>query len=568
MATAAGSALRPERTRFENGLVLLHNRAAANPSVVVRALIRAGSSRETPREHGIAGLSGRMLRQGTQNIPKGALAEELDGMGAGLSVDVGYALVSVSIKCLNGDFARAMEILAELVRRPLLPADELERLKGQILTDLKEMDDNTRVVSERAWRELAYPPAHAYHRLSVGDAASVQAATRDHLANFVNAWYGGNQTTLMVVGDVSLDDATAAAERNLGDWPTARTERVQTTLPATELAPGQLREVAMVGKTQGDVSIGLPTLERTSPDYYALSFANHVLGRMYFMGRFGEKVRDEQGLAYYAYSELQGSYGRGGWLMRAGVNPRNLDKALSSIDAELKAFLADGPTPAEQADGVSSLLGSLPRQLETNEGAAAVMGEIELYDLGLDYLERYPEIVRSLTREQVTEAARRWILPEHLITAIAGPPRVVHVPDPRAPSEAVVEALNVAFGPDYRIVSIEPRAGQPYQVQAADLLATLKQFGFPPVVMVSERFGCVAALLLAAWHPGHVQRLLLVDPIYAAPNADDRSVEARALRDCPPDWRSLRAAVHCPVLEADWHDAPDGQTVRTFLRLP
>src|SRR4030088_1710225 len=179
----------------------------------------------------------------------------------------------------------------------------------------------------------------------------------------------------------------------------------------------------MVGKTQGDVAIGLPTLERTSPDFYALSFANHILGRMYFMGRFGEKVRDEQGLAYYAYSELQGSYGRGAWLVAAGVNPRNLDKALGSIDVELKRFLADGPTPEEQTDGVSSLLGSLPRQLETNEGAAALMGEIELYDLGLDYLERYPDIVRSLTRDAVIEAARRWILTEHLVTAIAGPPR-------------------------------------------------------------------------------------------------------------------------------------------------
>jgi zinc protease len=72
---------------------------------------------------------------------------------------------------------------------------------------------------------------------------------------------------------------------------------------------------------------------------------------------------------------------------------------------------------------VSSILGSLPRQLETNEGAAAVMSEIELYDLGLDYLERFPEIIRGLTREQITEAARRWIDPEHLITAIAGPQR-------------------------------------------------------------------------------------------------------------------------------------------------
>ena len=423
MAATAGSALRPERLPFKNGLVLLHNRVVANPSVVLRALVRAGSSRETPGEHGLAGLTGRMLRQGTQNISKSDLAEELDGMGAGLSVDVGYALVAISIKCLSGDFARAMEILAELLRRPVFPADEVERLKGQVLTELKEMDDNTRVVAERTWRELAYPATHPYHRLTVGNTQTVGAASREDLSAFHTAWYGPNQTTLIVVGDVALDEAAPAAQRALGDWPEARIERVESTLPASDPPAQQVREVAMVGKTQADISLGLPTLERTSPDYYALSFANHILGRMYFMGRFGEKVRDEQGLAYYAYSELHGSYGRGPWLMRAGVNPRNLDKALASIAAELNRFMADGPTPAEQADGVSSLLGSLPRQLETNEGAAAVMSEIELYDLGLDYLERYPDIVRALTREQVTEAARRWIDPEHLVTAIAGPPR-------------------------------------------------------------------------------------------------------------------------------------------------
>ena len=157
MATSTGSALRPERLPLNNGLVLLHNRAAANPSVVVRALVGAGASRETSTEYGLASLTGRMLRQGTRNISKSALAEELDGMGAGLSVDVGYAMTAVSIKCLSGDFPRAMQILGELLRQPTFPADELERLRGQVLTELKEMDDNTRVVAERTWRELAFP---------------------------------------------------------------------------------------------------------------------------------------------------------------------------------------------------------------------------------------------------------------------------------------------------------------------------------------------------------------------------------------------------------------------------
>jgi len=423
MPAAAGSALRPTRVPLDSGLVLLHNHAPSNPSVVVRALVRAGASREASNEHGLASMTGRMLRQGTQNISKSDLAEELDGMGAGLSVDVGYMLTAGSIKCLSGDFLRAVEILGEVLMRPTFPAEELDRLRGQVLTDLKEMDDNTRVVAERTWRELAYPAGHPYHRLTVGTADSVRAATRDKLAAFHSAWYGPNQTTLIVVGDVDLDTATQAAERVLGGWPKVRPEPVESSLPSTDVGPKQTREVAMQGKTQADVVVGLPTIDRKSSDYYALSFANHILGRMYFMGRFGEKVRDEQGLAYYAYSELSAGLGRGGWVVRAGVNPTNLDKALASIQTELDRFVADGPTETEQADGVSSLLGSLPRQLETNEGAAAVTSEIELYGLGLDYLERYPDIIRGLTPQQVIDAARRCIKNEHLVTAIAGPPR-------------------------------------------------------------------------------------------------------------------------------------------------
>ena len=319
-------------------------------------------------------------------------------MGAGLSVDVGYALVAVSIKCLSGDFRRAMEILGELLRRPTFPADELERLKGQVLTDLKEMDDNTRVVSRahlaRAGLpvDAPLPPPDRRHR-------------RERRGRHARRAERVSQRLVRSEPDHADGRRRRAARRGHGRrraQPRRLAGRARSSASKRRCRPAtcrreQLREVDMVGKTQADVAIGLPTLDRTSPDYYALSFANHILGRMYFMGRFGEKVRDEQGLAYYAYSELHGSYGRGAWLMRAGVNPRNLDQALTSIDAELKRFLADGPTPEEQTDGVSSLLGSLPRQLETNEGAAAVMGEIELYDLGLDYLERYPDIVRSLT---------------------------------------------------------------------------------------------------------------------------------------------------------------------------
>ena len=146
---------------------------------------------------------------------------------------------------------------------------------------------------------------------------------------------------------------------------------------------------------------------------------------------------------------------------------------------------------------------------------------------------------------------------------------LVHVPDPLSPGDVLVETLAASSAADARVISVEPRAGYPYQIQAADLHATLAQFGFATPVLVGERLGCVAALLVAAWFPDAVSKLVLVDPTYAASPECTGSIEARALHDCPPDWPSVRTAVRCPILEIRWTNAALAVTnLQAFLRLP
>ena len=147
---------------------------------------------------------------------------------------------------------------------------------------------------------------------------------------------------------------------------------------------------------------------------------------------------------------------------------------------------------------------------------------------------------------------------------ICGP--LVHVPDPLWVDDALVDALAARFAPRYRVLSLQPRPAQPYQVQLADLRATLDQFGFGAPVLVGERLGCVAALLLAAWYPDSVARLVLLDQTCPIPPGDESCVEARALTDCPPDRARLRLAVRCPVLELN--DAAQAQDLDAFLQLP
>jgi pimeloyl-ACP methyl ester carboxylesterase len=125
--------------------------------------------------------------------------------------------------------------------------------------------------------------------------------------------------------------------------------------------------------------------------------------------------------------------------------------------------------------------------------------------------------------------------------------------------DSIVEGLAAALTPRYRLLSVSSRGEAPYQVDVVDLLGVLSQFGFRTPVLVGEGLGCVTALLAAAWCADRVAALILVEPAYEAPRSE--GVVARALRDCPPDWVSLRAALRCPVLEPHTIEA-----VEAFLR--
>jgi zinc protease len=149
--------------------------------------------------------------------------------------------------------------------------------------------------------------------------------------------------------------------------------------------------------------------------------ANLILGQIGLMGRLGERVREQQGMAYYAYSDLRAGLLAGPWWVRAGVNPSNEERAVDSILHELRAFRESGPSAEELGDAQDFLAGSLAVRLETNGGIAQMLADIELFNLGLDYVVRYPAIVRSLAHDAVTRAIGMFPLDAYSL-AIAGPP--------------------------------------------------------------------------------------------------------------------------------------------------
>jgi zinc protease len=409
-----------QRQKLSNGITILGHERLLTPATVLRVSIQAGSMYDPPGKEGLASFTARMMQRGTSRHTFQQISELTDRVGASLSVDGLEQALLVSARCLRDDLDQVVDLVAEIIREPIFPAQEIETLRGQVLTGLKEQRDDTRAAVERCFRELAYPADHPYHRWPLGDEATVAAFTRDDLASFHRRYVQPNRVTVSYSGGVEFAALVDKLSRVFNGWNNSGPS-APFTIPEAPLPTGVIRQdVAVPGKTQSDLAIGRPALRRSNPDFYALRMADLILGGLGLFGRLGTTVRDEQGLAYYVYSDVDAAIGPAPWQVRAGVNPANLERAIASILQEVARIRTTPVGPDELADGKDFLTGALPLSLETNDGVAQTLLNLETYDLGLDYLDRYPEIIGALTADQVQQAAERYFSTDQIVVVTAG----------------------------------------------------------------------------------------------------------------------------------------------------
>jgi zinc protease len=393
----------------------------ASPAVVVTGYLQVGALDESPRQAGLADFTADALMRGTANRSLEEIYGSLEAVGASLGVSGGTHTTGFGGKSLAEDVPLLFDLLSEVLRQPSFPPDEVEKLRGEILADLAERAHDTRRMANLAFYELAYPEGHPYAVSSIGYPETVTGIERDDLVVFYDGGYGPRGTAIVVVGAVETSEAVARVEAALGDWE-GRTHEREPLPKVDRLREVRKRVVSITDKTQSDVVLGYPGPPRTHPDYLDARVCNTILGVFGLMGRLGENVRDEQGLAYSSYSRLSGGPGPGPWRVLAGVDPANVERAVESIRAEIRRMCDELVDGDELKDSQAYLTGSMPLQLETNEGVARTILNMERYGLGLDYLQRYKDLIDAVTPERVRAAARRWLDPDAYALAIAGPP--------------------------------------------------------------------------------------------------------------------------------------------------
>ena len=412
--------LRPVRTELANGVVILAQESGTVPAVTINATFFAGSAQDPVDLPGVAYLTRRVIDRGAANRSAVQIADALDDRGVSLRVTAARDTFSVACDCLSEDLDDLLALISDVVRAPLFPQLELDKRRVEAITSVRQDDDNPAVRSIDALVGTLYGLAHPYGRPFKGTVASLQSIGRAHLLEFHRQRLQPSSLRLAIVGDVDPVAAVEAGSRFFESW--SGTPVRENALPAPPAA--RARSVMcqlMPGKSQTDIGYGFTAVRRLDPRYYAYWMMNNILGQFGLGGRLADHIRERQGMAYYAYSTLEARASEGPLIIRAGVDPGHVERTIEAIDREVSDLGRTGPTLAEFEDTRQSLIGSIPRMLETNDGIGEFLLGAEQFGLGLDHDRRLPDLLRAVTRDEVHEAAAEVLDPFKASIVVAGP---------------------------------------------------------------------------------------------------------------------------------------------------
>lgn len=419
---AVGLASRVAREELSSGAALLVLENSSTPTVSVYGSLRAGSYFEPKDKPGLARITAEMLKRGTRRRGKLELAGALEQVGADVEFDADAFAVRVSARSLAQDFPALVSTLAEMLREPSFPEDELEKLKQQTVAAIREQQTDTRWRAyERLTQSLFDEENPFYTHAGERLVESVGSITVEDVRGFYETFYGGRSLILSAAGDLRASEALRVMREAFEGFEGP--ERVDVEVRDPEPGEGARREFVIVkDKASVDVMLGSAApLRRDASDYYAAVLANRALGESTLSSRLGLQVRDVEGLTYGIASRFRApTLAAGPWYIAVSVNPSNVERAIDSALEVLRAYVEHGIRPEELDDEKSSAVGSFKVSLSTNGGLAAALWNAEFYRLGLDYVDRYPQLISAVTAEEVNAAIRKYFRPDHLTVIIAG----------------------------------------------------------------------------------------------------------------------------------------------------
>lgn len=414
-----------------NGLELAVVEAHKVPVVDVSLVIDAGAVRDPANLPGLATFTATMLQQGAGRRTALDIADETAFLGAQLSVVAGFDVATVTLHVPKRRLAAALDLLSDVVLRPTFPDSEITRQRELRRTQLIQQRDEPVQMANVAFPAIVYGAAHPYGRPLAGNDSSVSGLTRERVTGFYGMFYRPNTARLLVVGDVTLDEARQLVTARLGGW--TRGAAPNTSVGAApQPAPRTIYLIDKPGAAQSVIRIGHVGPARDTPDYFALQVLNTILGGS-FTSRLNQNLRETHGYTYGAGSAFALRRAGGPFVAQASVVTAKTDSSLIEFLKELRRIRDEAAPAAELEKAKQYIILGLPGEFETTAGAAFRFRDLLVYGLPLDYYGGYVDRINAVSAADVQRVARRYIDPDKLDIVIVGD---------RGQIEAGIKALN------------------------------------------------------------------------------------------------------------------------------
>jgi zinc protease len=413
----SGLKLKIHRRELSNGLVLLAVQNQTAPTLAVSCSFMVGRMEETLDKAGISYLVGESLDEGTSKWTGDELASLVEGYGGSLVTTGSGAAIRMAAE----DSKLAVQILAEVILRPTLPKDGIRRMRDLALAEIQSERDEPRTVASIAFQRLVYGN-HPYGRPSKGSMETMSSLTASQCRSFHKKWYIPSRGIIAGSGDLDPEKLLDLLEKSFGSWKDKNPRGP--VVPEPRELKGPVREDLVFPSNQVQIFLGHLGIKRTDPDFYKLLVMDHVLGTgPGFTSRISRKLRDEQGLAYAVGASISNSAGseRGMFSAYIGTSPGQETQAINGFLKEIHAIRRVAPSRKEMEDVKAYLTGSFVWALERNSNLARFLIRMERFNLGEDYVQRYPDIIRDVSAKDVRDVAEKHLHPDCCVLLRLGP---------------------------------------------------------------------------------------------------------------------------------------------------
>ncbi|MBV9475728.1 MAG: insulinase family protein [Acidobacteria bacterium] len=405
------------RATLPNGLRVLIAENHNAPLVAMRTLVRSGADHDNVRLAGLAAITADLLDEGAGSRDAIQLAEDVGLLGGALGTGADWDATYLSLDVLSRNTEPSFAILGDVAARATLPEDGLERVRAERLNEILQQRNEPAAIAGKRFASLLYGTG-AYGNSVIGNADSVARITIDDVRQFHAQHYLPNNSSVVVCGDVTPDDALALVTRVLGDWQPGP-EPPRPTVSLQSIDASRIYLIDRPQAVQSEIRVGHHGVPRSCEDYFPLSVMNAIFGGV-FNSRINLNLRERHGYTYGARSQFAFRRQTGPFVIAAPVRNEVTRESVSEMLAELRRIRTGDVEPHELEDTKNYLMGVFPATVQTADDVAGRLLDMELYGLPEDYFDRFRENIAAVTKDEIQRVAEKYLDPDRVVIVVVG----------------------------------------------------------------------------------------------------------------------------------------------------